>query len=126
MMSMVLAGGLTVSALIVTMYRINIKRCLGYATTIDVIFSLSMLYMFHGTYSGIIAAASAALFMSLTLSVLVRLYGYERARVLRFHWMTLPSVEWIYYAPKATHRASLVSRLARAKAAWNSSLRRSS
>jgi hypothetical protein len=117
MITMVLAGALTVAALIVTMVRIDLRKCLGYATPIDLTFTAMMLYMFHGTYSGIVAAASAGLFMSLALSLLVRVFGYERARVVRIHWTTLPEVEWIAYAPQAILQFSLASLLAKAKAA---------
>lgn len=116
MLTMMLAGAITVAALIVTMARINLKRCLGYSTAIDLTFTALMLYMFHGTFSGIVAAASAGLFMSLALTVLVKILGYERARVIRFHWMKMPDVEWIPSSPSGKARVSLDCRLSKARA----------
>lgn len=108
----IVAGLITVLACIVTMARSNLRRWLGYATAVDMCFTLGMLYMFHGTYSGIVAASFASFFMAISLTLLIRCIGYERAKVVRWHLVKLPTVEWVYHPP-VWGKNSLVSRLAR-------------
>lgn len=115
MFEMIVAGLMTVLACIVTMARMNLRRWLGYATVVDVTFTLGMLYMFHGTFSGVVAASFAGLFMSLALTALRYVMGYERATVVRWNWVSPPDLVWNSYPPSGRLTASAVSRLAAVK-----------
>lgn len=77
-MTAVLAA-VTVAATLVTLSRvISLHKILGYATLIDVLFSIMMLYVFAGTLGGTLVAISAGLIMAVTLTVARRLIGYDK------------------------------------------------
>jgi hypothetical protein len=85
MIAAVLAGLVIVLAVFVTLCRIMpLRRWLGYATLLDIVFMLGMLSMFHGTWSGVLAATCAGLFMALALTLLRKALGYER--LVRTGW----------------------------------------
>ncbi|QXP44090.1 hypothetical protein [Stappia phage SI01] len=86
--------------------RLHLLRFLGYATVADVVFSVSLFYVFAGTFSGIVASALSGLFMTGALSFLRRVLGYERLVWVR--WYKLP--RWKYSAPVWTI-AGLTSKL---------------
>lgn len=77
-MTFVLAA-VTVAAVLVTLNRvIKLKKLLGLATLIDILFSVLMLIVFAGTLGGTLVAISAGLLMAVTLSVLRKIIGFEK------------------------------------------------
>jgi hypothetical protein len=80
-MTFVLAA-VTVAAVLVTLNRvIKLKKLLGLATLIDVLFSVLMLIVFAGTLGGTLVAISAGLLMAVTLSVLRKIIGFEKLTI---------------------------------------------
>lgn len=75
---------LVVAALLVTLARvIPVRIIFGYATWIDVGFSVSLFSVFLGTFSGMVVAASSGLVLALTLSAGRWLCGYQRLALRR-------------------------------------------
>lgn len=74
----IVAGLMIVITTLILMSRMNLRRFLGYPNTVDISFTVMMLVMFHDTFSGIVAAAFAGLFMSVLLNVLRGILGAER------------------------------------------------
>jgi hypothetical protein len=74
----VAAGVMTVAALLTAHRLVNIRKLLGYAAVIDVLFTVLMFMMFMGTFSGIVAGAFGGLFMTGALYVLRYAIGYEK------------------------------------------------
>lgn len=99
---MIVAAAVMVATVFVTLCRVGpLRRWLGYSTYIDVAFTLMMFIAFHGTYSGIVAAAFAGLFMAGTLSCLRRTLGYEKLQWRKARWSEgIIRLSWISYAPK--------------------------
>ena len=80
--------------------RTNLKRWLGYTNFVDVAFTLIILFMFHGTFSGVVAGAMAGIWMSVLLQIIRKGMGCERVSV---KWVggriKHPVLYWRYYAP---------------------------
>ena len=76
--------------------RLDLLKFLGYAGTVDIVFSFMMLALFANTFSGVVAASCAGVLMTVTLEVLRRVLGYKRMerRGLKF--------VWVYYTGKWT------------------------
>lgn len=82
---MALSGVVMVLAIFVTLARImDLRTVFGYATEIDIAFSLTLLVMFSGTYMGMMAAAFAGLTLAVCLSIGRFLFGYRRFRMVRY------------------------------------------
>lgn len=94
-----IAGIIVVVTVYFTLCRTApLKRWLGYSTWLDLSFTVFMLWAFHDTYSGIVAAAFAGLFMAVSLTVMRRLLGYQRLKMVRNGWRI--RWEWRDYPPK--------------------------
>jgi hypothetical protein len=79
MMGTVFAAVCMVTALLLTMSRvIPLRMILGYATIIDVVFSVGMLGVFAGTITGAMNATMAGLVLAITLSAGRWCIGYQR------------------------------------------------
>lgn len=85
-----MAGVCIVLTIFSMMARTNLRRWLGYNNFVDVTFTILMVLMFHGTFSGLISASIAGVVMSASLYVSKALLGYERLeRQSMFKW------EWV-------------------------------
>lgn len=82
---MALSGVVMVLAIFVTLARVmDVRVVLGYATEIDVLFSVLLLVMFSGTYMGLLSAAFAGLTLAVCLSVGRYTVGYTRFKLVRY------------------------------------------
>lgn len=80
----ILGSFFIVATLYVTSARIfPIKVILGYATSIDLIFTVLMFSLFHGTMTGLMAATLAGLILAISLSIGRWLIGYQRIAISR-------------------------------------------
>lgn len=109
---LILAGLMTVFMVFCLMARINLKRFLGYPNTVDILFTLFCLVAMHGTFSGIVAAAFAGVFMSVGLYFVRCSIGSETLRVKRGGWKRLgvPSFYW-HINPPASIRPHWLNRI---------------
>jgi drug/metabolite transporter superfamily protein YnfA len=93
---LILAGLMTVFMVFCLMARINLKRFLGYPNAVDIIFTAFCLVAMHGTFSGIVAAAFAGVFMSVGLWFIRCTIGAERLGWRRgTKWYSIPKLKWI-------------------------------
>lgn len=96
MLGFLVAGIATVTALLMMMARTNIRRWLGYANVVDILFTFAMVVLYHGTFSGVVAASFAGVVMSLALQCLRKLLGYEYIKVSIYEWSNIvPKFEWV-------------------------------
>lgn len=83
-MFLILIPTCIVAALLVTVCRVVPMRfVLGYATWVDVTFSILIVGAFHGTLSGMTAATMAGLLLALFLTAGRRIFGYSRLSLHR-------------------------------------------
>lgn len=101
MLTLMCVALMTVLGVLIMMGRLNLKRFLGYPNLVDILFTVLMLVMFEGTFSGMFVAAVASLFMSLMLWVLRSSIGAERLSIRRgkfgvpvgLYWRTIKASE---------------------------------
>lgn len=71
-----------VLTLYVTISRVApIRLVLGYATTVDVVFTGGMIYLFHDSVTGLMSATVAGLVLACSLTVSRWLVGYQRLSI---------------------------------------------
>jgi hypothetical protein len=89
---LILAGAMMALTFFAMMGRINMRRFLGYATWIDVFFTIIMFWLFAHTFSGVVAGSVAGLCMAAGLTLLRKTMGYERIqrKGLKFIWVSTP------------------------------------
>lgn len=98
MLGFMMAGLMTVMCILMMMARTDLLKWLGYSNCVDVVFTLIMIVLFHDTFSGVVSAAFAGVFMSSMLWVLRNTLGYKKLRVVRRGYIIKP--EWVYYSPR--------------------------
>lgn len=82
---MALSGIVMVLAIFVTLNRVlDFRYVLGYATEIDVLFSICLIVVFSGTFYGLLSATFAGLTLALCLSLGRFFLGYKRKRIVRY------------------------------------------
>lgn len=95
-----IAGVVIVITVFFTLCRIApLRRWLGYATLVDIAFTVLMLSLFHDTFSGLMAACFAGLLMAMVLTILRRSIGYERLQMYRDGWRLRS--RWVSHAADA-------------------------
>ncbi|QPC44918.1 hypothetical protein HW532_20795 [Kaustia mangrovi] len=100
MFSLMLAGLIVSITALITLARLNLRRWLGYAAVVDVSFTAILVFLFAGTFSGVVAAAASGLWMTIMLLVLRKLIGMERLSLRRAPWRKgFLQVYWRKYDP---------------------------
>ena len=86
------AGIISAIALFLVLARFNLKRICGYRTFVDVLATSGFVYVFIGTYAGMMTGILAGACVSLMLNIMCKLYGYERAHLVRAAGRLIPNV----------------------------------
>ena len=91
-MLLIFAGIAMAGSMFAMMQRVNMRRCLGYATWLDICFTILMFVILGHTFSGAVSGAVAGLCLALGLSVLRKTMGYERLKRDRWKlvWVSTP------------------------------------
>jgi drug/metabolite transporter superfamily protein YnfA len=87
------AGLVTVLGMLITMARMDIRKWLGYSNIVDVCCAAMLVVLFSGSFGGVVAAAFAGMFMSLSLWVLRSTLGYKKFQRVGLR------MRWVYYKP---------------------------
>lgn len=101
MQGYIISGFMVVLTLLIIMQRTGMRKWLGYSNIVDITFTIVMIYLFHGTFSGVVSAAFAGVIFSFSLSALKAVMGYE----------LLTRSGWVYYPPQHTWLTYCRSRL---------------
>lgn len=91
----IVIAAMAVIGIIIMMTRLNIRRFLGYPNLVDIACTIVFVVLFAGTFSGMVVAGFASLFMSIMLWVLRSSMGCERLSVM---WVRLGRLP--IYLPK--------------------------
>jgi hypothetical protein len=77
-MEAIISGLVASLAMLFLLVKLDLRKCLGYDTVIDISVTVFLTYLFTGTYAGMSAAMIAGLILSVQLIILKRLIGAER------------------------------------------------
>lgn len=108
MLVLIVSGFMIVLTMLLMMARMGLLKWLGYTNIVDVAFTIIMILLFHGTFSGIVAASFAGVFMSALLWVLRSSLGCERYELVKTGKYTA-TMKWVRY-PASACRTPLFSR----------------
>ncbi|QOE32064.1 holin class I [Rhizobium phage Palo] len=102
MAGLILAGFALTTTFFLVMHRTGaLRKFLGYAGLIDIMFTILIFALFAHTFSGVIAGTFAGLFLALGLTLMRNIVGYERLHLRRVKWYKgFIRAEWVYHYPK--------------------------
>ena len=86
---MLIAGLLTAVGMLFLLYKVGFKRVLAYDVIVDVVATIGLMYVFAGTYSGMMAAIIGGLFISVVLIIAKQFVSYKKL-----------SCRWVLYSVK--------------------------
>lgn len=92
---MIEAGLISALGFIIVLARFNLRRVAGYALLFDVLITSALVWMFLGTYAGMMTGLFAGVIVSLFLTSVQKTVGYERAKLIRRSGNIFPSVVWV-------------------------------
>ena len=76
------------------MCRMNLKRIAGYALAWDVVITSILVWMFIGTYAGMVTGMLAGLIVSVFLTGVKKTVGAERLKLVRNENQAAPRLRW--------------------------------
>lgn len=99
---LIIAGFALTITLFLVMHRTGaMRKFLGYAGWVDILFTILIFALFAHTFSGVIAGTFAGLFMAIGLTLGRNFFGYERLAVKRVSWYKgLYRCVWVSYPAK--------------------------
>ena len=94
---MIEAGLVTAIGFMFLMFRLNIRRVAGYALIVDLLLTFGFMWLFQGTYAGMMTGLFAGCVISIALTLVKRTIGYERAAFIRVKGELFPRLIWKSY-----------------------------
>lgn len=91
---MVEAGLISAIGIILLLMRFDIRKVTGYAAFADVTISGVLVWMFIGTYAGMMTGLFAGVLVSLYLHMMKRIVGAKRLAFIRYKGELVPRVRW--------------------------------
>jgi len=88
------AGLLTAIGVIWIMCRMNLKRIAGYALAWDIGITALLVFLFIGTYAGMVTGMLAGLIISAFLTIVKKTAGAERLGLARNKDQAVPRLRW--------------------------------
>jgi hypothetical protein len=76
---------------------VGYRRVAGYAFFVDIALGALTMWMFLGTYSGMIVGMLSSLVITVFLQIYRKLYGYERLKLVRKRGRLMPRLYWVTY-----------------------------
>lgn len=105
---LIFAGVVMAITFFAMMGRINMRRFLGYATWIDIAFTILIFWLFAHTFSGVVSGAVAGLALTVGLTVMRKTMGYERLKRVGLR------LQWVSYPPDWTIRKAVLYSMSKA------------
>lgn len=98
-MEMLSSALITAIGLIWLMSWLNLRRIAGYGFLVDAALTGLLMYLFHGTYAGMVTGMFAGVFVSLFIRGVKRVMGYERLELARKQGEKVAKPRWVRYNP---------------------------
>ncbi len=84
----------TAGAFILLFGYIGFKKIAGYAVIVDIAVFALCIYMFMGTYAGMMTGILAGGIISLFLKAIIHTVGVQRLKPVRYEGDILPTLRW--------------------------------
>ncbi len=84
----------TAMAFIFLFSYLGFKRVAGYAWLVDIALFALLLYLFKGTYAGMMTGIIAGICISVFLKSIRKTVGYEKVKMVRYEGKLVPEWEW--------------------------------
>jgi hypothetical protein len=95
-------GLLTMAALVILILKLRhdtVRKLLGFDIPLDIMATLLFIWMFAGTYAGMMAAIIAGLGFSITLAIMKYFMGCKKLTVIHTKDHFLPCIRWVEVPP---------------------------
>lgn len=92
---MLLQGLIAAATILWLLSYFNFRRIFGYAAFVDIAVTGGFMFMFAGSFGGMMTGLIAGLMVSIVLKFGGRIFGYERATIVRLKGNLLPSIVWV-------------------------------
>jgi MFS superfamily sulfate permease-like transporter len=96
---MILAGLLTACAFLILLYKLNLKRVLQYDLFVDVLVTFFLMWIFAGTFAGMMAAIIGGLFVSIVLVMLKKTMPRQKLGVVKTKSFPYRKIGWVTINP---------------------------
>ena len=96
---MIIAGLLTACAFLILLYKLNLKRVLQYDIVVDVAITFFLMWIFAGTFAGMMAAIIGGLFVSIVLVLLKKTMPRQKLGVIKTNSFPYRKVGWVTINP---------------------------
>ena len=96
---MIIAGFLSAVGLLFLIFKFGVRRIIAYDIPIDIAVTALLMYLFAGTYSGMIAAMVGGLIVSITLFSMKRTMRREELKFVKTPKFPYRAWRWIAVQP---------------------------
>ena len=93
-MDMITQGIFTAAMILWLLSYFGWRRVFAFAGVLDIVITLTMMWMFRGSYAGMMTGVFAGVIVSATLKFGGQIFGTERPRIIRKSGALLPSLVW--------------------------------
>ncbi len=76
------------------------KRVAGYAWLVDIAIFALCIYLFKGTYAGMMTGIFAGIIISVFLKSIRKTVGYEKVKLVRYEGKLVPEFTWKDIKPR--------------------------
>ncbi len=76
------------------------KRVAGYAAIVDIAVFALCIYLFKGTYAGMMTGIIAGVIISVFLKSIRKTVGYEKVKLVRYEGKLVPEFTWKDIKPR--------------------------
>ena len=94
-MDMILQGAIAAATVLYLCSYIGFRRIFAYAFILDLLVTGGFIWMFAGSYAGMMTGVIAGLIFSATLRIGRRVMGVEKLKFIRGYGRIFPSMIWV-------------------------------
>jgi hypothetical protein len=94
-MDMLLQGAIAAATVLYLCSYVGFRRVFAYAFILDLAVTAGFVWMFAGSYAGMMTGVIAGLIFSATMRIGRRTMGIEKPRLIRGYGRILPTLVWV-------------------------------
>ena len=94
----------TAFCFLVVMFRFGIRRIAGYATLFDIAVTALLMWLFTGTYAGMMTGVLAGGLISVFLNTVRRTIGVERVQLVKREGERIAKPRWVHIPANKLYR----------------------